>query len=117
MDGMAPLLRWRRWGRGGQGWRTDDFTSWRHNLILLSSSKKAGSRVRISSCLRALAPLLTRPAPRRRRADTMCGVIAALLGDQSEHCNQILLDGLSVLQHSPGQLTNDSTLAPGTTLR
>jgi amidophosphoribosyltransferase len=29
----------------------------------------------------------------------MCGIIAILLGDTEEPCNQLLFDGLTVLQH------------------
>ena len=29
----------------------------------------------------------------------MCGIIAILLGDKEENCNQLLFDGLTVLQH------------------
>lgn len=29
----------------------------------------------------------------------MCGIIALMLANQYEHCNQGLLDGLTVLQH------------------
>lgn len=29
----------------------------------------------------------------------MCGIIAILLANQHEHCNQGLYDGLTVLQH------------------
>lgn len=35
----------------------------------------------------------------------MCGIIAILLANQNEHCNQGLYDGLTVLQHR-GQGTN-----------
>lgn len=42
----------------------------------------------------------------------MCGIIACLLANKYEHCNQFLLDGLTVLQHR-GQGTHD----PAATLR
>ena len=29
----------------------------------------------------------------------MCGIIATVLGDSTDNCNQVLLDGLTVLQH------------------
>lgn len=36
----------------------------------------------------------------------MCGIIACLLANKYEHCNQFLLDGLTVLQHR-GQGTSE----------
>jgi glutamine phosphoribosylpyrophosphate amidotransferase len=29
----------------------------------------------------------------------MCGILAALLGDPDTHVNQLIVDGLTVLQH------------------
>jgi len=29
----------------------------------------------------------------------MCGILAALLGDADTHVNQLIVDGLTVLQH------------------
>lgn len=34
-----------------------------------------------------------------RAAAAMCGIIALMLANQYEHCNQALYDGLTVLQH------------------
>jgi amidophosphoribosyltransferase len=33
------------------------------------------------------------------RSVTMCGILAILLGDPSTHVSQLLVDGLTVLQH------------------
>jgi hypothetical protein len=38
-------------------------------------------------------------APTRHSLSTMCGIIAVLLANKHEHCNQSLYDGLTVLQH------------------
>ena len=43
----------------------------------------------------------------------MCGIIAVLLGNKEENCNQLLFDGLTVLQHrgqdAAGIVTSDDT--------
>ncbi len=39
------------------------------------------------------APFASRPP------SSMCGILAALLGDTDTHVNQLIVDGLTVLQH------------------
>ena len=42
----------------------------------------------------------------------MCGILAALLGDPDTHVNQLIVDGLTVLQHR-GQGAPYGVLVPG----